>query len=570
MRRRRDRLTADRLTKPGPTAARPTTARPTTARPTVARPTVARSVLVLSAVVAVATGGLVALPVLTPATATPRPVTAALQQLALTSEDSAPAVRAGAAPRTGGPRTGDLRTGDLRPGAARRSLLSPQTGTRPFSLMGVTWRADDAVGEVAVLVRHRETGRATGRWTTWDRVEADGDDAPDDGSVDTARAVRAGTPPIWTGPSDGVQVRVTSLSGAAPQDVRIELVDPGRSPADAVTAAPRDTAGAAAPMPELITRAQWGADESIRRGSPDFTSTVKVGFVHHTASSNDYSPAQAAAMVRGIYAYHVKSNGWSDIGYNYLVDRFGRAYEGRAGGLDRYVVGAHTGGFNASSFGVSLLGDFSTVPPSTATVGMLAKVLAWKLGSAYRDPHGTATLRSAGGGTSKYAAGREVSLDVVSGHRDAGSTSCPGATTYARMPLIRDLVGAELGAGFADPTVNQTVFPLSSRGPVTVNARLLGPVAWSAAVLDAQGAELRTATGSAAVDFSWNLTGADGKPVPAGSYAVRLTGRAGQDSALTYTARVVVDAPMCRGTPLQRAACQAAERAAVRSAPRPG
>ena len=436
--------------------------------------------------------------------------------------------------------------------------------------MGVTWRADDAVGEVEVLVRHRETGRATGRWTTWDRVEADGDDGPDDGSVDTARTVRAGTPPIWTGPSDGVQVRVTSLSGAAPQDVRIELVDPGRSPADAVTAAPRDTAGAAAPTPELITRAQWGADESIRRGSPDYTSTVKVGFVHHTASSNDYSPTQAAAMVRGIYAYHVKSNGWSDIGYNYLVDRFGRAYEGRAGGLDRYVVGAHTGGFNASSFGVSLLGDFSTVPPSTATVGMLAKVLAWKLGSAYRDPHGTATLRSAGGGTSKYAAGRDASFDVVSGHRDAGSTSCPGATTYARMPLIRDLVSAELGAGFADPTVNQTVFPLASRGPVTVNARLLGPVAWSAAVLDAQGAELRTATGSAAVDFSWNLTGADGKPVPAGSYAVRLTGRAGQDSALTYTARVVVDAPMCRGTPLQRAACQAAERAAVRSAPRPG
>jgi len=508
--------------------------------------TAARSLLALSAVLAVVTGGLVALPVLTPATATPRPVTAALQQLSLTTVDSTPA---------------------LRTGPARRSLLSPRAGTRPYALMGVTWRADDAIGEVEVLVRHRSSGR----WSAWDRVQADGDDAPDDGSVDTARTVRAGTPPVWTGPSDGVQVRVTSLSGAAPQDVRIELVDPGSSPADAVAAAPRDTAGAAAGRPELVTRAQWGADESIRRGSPDYSSTVKVGFVHHTASSNDYSPTQAAAMVRGIYAYHVKSNGWSDIGYNYLVDRYGRAYEGRAGGLDRYVVGAHTGGFNIGSFGVSLLGDFSTVPPSTATVGMLAEVLAWKLGSAYRDPHGTATLRSAGGGTSKHPAGSDVPFDVVSGHRDAGSTTCPGATTYARMPLIRDLVSAELGAGFADPAVNQTVFPLSSPGPVTVSARLLGPVAWTAAVLDAQGGELRTSTGTdPAVAFSWNLTGADGRPVPAGSYAVRLTGRAGEDDALTYTARVVVDAPLCRGAPLKRAACQAAERAAVRSAPPPG
>jgi len=139
------------------------------------------------------------------------------------------------------------------------------------------------------------------------------------------------------------------------------------------------------------------------------------------------------------------------------------------------------------------------------------------------------------------------------------------------MPLIRDLVSGAIGAGFADPAVNQTVFPLDSTGPVTVRARLLGPVAWTAAVLDAKGAELRTTSGTdPEVAFSWNLTGTDGTPVPAGSYAVRLTGRAGEDDALTYTARVVVDAPLCRGTPLQRAACQAAERAARHSAPPPG
>src|SRR3712207_1240519 len=113
-------------------------------------------------------------------------------------------------------------------------------------------------------------------------------------------------------------------------------------------------------------------------------------------------------------AYHVKSNGWSDIGYNFLVDRYGRAYEGRAGGIDRFVVGAHTGGFNTDSFAVSLLGDFSTVPPSEQTLATLSDVLAWKLGTAYREPLGKAVLTSAGGGTSKYSAGQKATFDVVS------------------------------------------------------------------------------------------------------------------------------------------------------------
>jgi hypothetical protein len=157
---------------------------------------------------------------------------------------------------------------------------------------------------------------------------------------------------------------------------------------------PSGTAHAPRRRPEILTREQWGADESIRRGTPDYTSTVKVGFVHHTASSNDYTAAQAAAMVRGIYAYHVKSNGWSDIGYNVLVDRYGRAYEGRAGGIDRYVLGAHTGGFNVDSFGVSLLGDFSTGPAVRHHHGDRLKVLAWKLGLGLPRPRGQAVLTS--------------------------------------------------------------------------------------------------------------------------------------------------------------------------------
>lgn len=495
-----------------------------------------RRLLTFALLIAALSTALVALPTLTTASAKPRPVPASVERIPLV------ALEAGL--RT----TGALRTDPRR--------------TRPFSLMGVTWRPDPAIGEVEVEFRSR-TG---GRWTEWESVEADTDDAPDAGSADTRSAgFRVGTAPIWTGPSDGVQVRVRALSGAAPRDVAIELVDPGTSPADALVDGPRDQAHAEAPMPQIITRAQWGADESIRRGDPSYNSTVKVGFVHHTASSNTYSPEQAAQMVRGIYAYHVKSNGWSDIGYNYLVDRYGRAYEGRAGGLDTFVVGAHTGGFNKDSFAVSLLGDFSTVAPATATVGMLADVLAWKLGAAYRDPLGTAVLTSAGGGTSKYSAGTRATFDVVSGHRDAGNTSCPGATTYARMDEIRRLVDEKLGAGLADPVVTgKTEQPRGSSEVVSASARTLGELDWTATVEDGSGAVLKSESGvspdGGAVSLAWDLTGPDGRPARAGTYYLRLAGTAEGDRALPFVRKVVVKEPACRGNPLDRARCKVGKR----------
>ena len=494
----------------------------------------------LGLVLAAPTVAWVGLPTLTSAVGRTRPVPPTVRRLALSGIDRTAA--------------SSLRVRGSLPGSP--SLLMAPRDTEGFSLLGVTWRPDPTV-QVVAQVRTR-TG---GRWTDWTALDPQGEHRPDGGN-DVAGALRDGTAPRWVGPSDGVQVRLDVLAGR-PRDVGVELVDPGTSPADDRRAGPRAVAFADAARPTIITRAQWGADESIRRGNPSYNTTVKVGFVHHTASSNDYTPDQAAAMVRGIYAYHVKSNGWSDIGYNYLVDRYGRAYEGRAGGLDRFVIGAHTGGFNKDSFAVSLLGDFTTVPPSQATVGMTVKLLAWKLGSAYRDPKGTAVLTSAGGGTSKYPAGTNVTFDVVSGHRDAGSTSCPGNTTYARLPGIRDSVVAELGPAFADPMVNETDFALASPGPVTVTARTLDLMSWTATALDAKGTELRTVTGTEpSVDFSWDLTGADGRPVPAGTYAVRLTGVNGESRALTYSASVVVDAPLCRGTPIQRALCRARQRAA--------
>lgn len=507
-----------------------------------------RRLLTLALTLTGLTTTMIALPTITPAGAAPRPVAATLQQIPLT-----------------GVAAGGRQPAALRAAGVRAPLLeSAEMPTRPYSMLGVTWDVDPAVNDVVVHVR----SRSGGTWSGWSVAQAN-DDVPNAGTPETrgtgTSRLRAGTVPIWAGPSDGVQVSVDRVLGAAPKNVKIELIDPGSSPADAQPAAPRASAGAAEPRPDIITRAQWGADESIRRGVPAYNPTVKVGFVHHTVNSNNYTPEQAAGIVRGIYAYHVQSNGWSDIGYNYLVDRYGRAYEGRAGGIDRYVFGAHTGGFNTDSFGVSLIGDFSTATPPPVMIDKLEDILAWKLGSAYRDPLGTATMTSGGGSYTRYPAGTQHTFQVISGHRDAGDTSCPGAVMYAMLPQIRAAVANKLGAGFADPVVSgDTRVPLGTSATVGLRAKALGSTAWTGTVATAGGDVVRSMTGTGGTAaVSWDLTGADGAPARPGTYVLTLAGTQGDSTALPLRQTVsVVAQSSCRGAPLARVRCRGLARGA--------
>jgi len=87
---------------------------------------------------------------------------------------------------------------------------------------------------------------------------------------------------------------------------------------------------------------------------------VQVGLVHHTVGTNTYTAAQVPAIIRGIYDFHVNGRGWSDVGYQFLIDRFGRIWEGRAGGVDKAVLGAQAGGYNSGSFGASVMGDYTS------------------------------------------------------------------------------------------------------------------------------------------------------------------------------------------------------------------
>ena len=145
-------------------------------------------------------------------------------------------------------------------------------------------------------------------------------------------------------------------------------------------------ATAATAQPRIVSRAAWGANESIRRAGPDYSDTVKAAFVHHTVQSNSYSPSESAALVRSDYLYHVRTRGWNDIGYNFLVDRYGRVFEGRYGGVTRAVLGAHAGGFNTNSTGVALLGTFTTARPTGPMLAALQRLLAWKLDLTHVDP----------------------------------------------------------------------------------------------------------------------------------------------------------------------------------------
>lgn len=280
-----------------------------------------------------------------------------------------------------------------------------------------------------------------------------------------------------------------SVPPPSPSSTATDAPSGSPTPTDTVTPSPTPTRPTAPPStvkrPSVISRAQWGADESLVEDPAEYIDRIQAVYIHHTVGSNSYSCAESAALVRGIMTYHVKTEGWNDLGYNFLVDKCGRIFEGRAGGADLPVKGAHTYGFNSYSTGIALLGDFEgdTVTgkpagrPTTAALQSAARVAAWKLGQYGGSPKGSVTLTSMGD-TGKYTEGQQATMSVISGHRDAFATACPGKNLYAKLSAIRDFA-AGAGRNSAIPTsdfnrdgINDLVAGLprkaSSDGSVTV------------------------------------------------------------------------------------------------------
>jgi hypothetical protein len=197
--------------------------------------------------------------------------------------------------------------------------------------------------------------------------------------------------------------------------------------------------------PPIVPRSSWDPNGQCRPRSAPGYGEVKVAFVHHTVTLNEYSPQEAPGIVLAICRYHRNSNGWNDVGYNFLVDKYGTLYEGRAGGIDQAVIGAQAQGFNAQSTGISNIGNHQDVPQSDAALRAMADLIRWKLPLHGAATSGRVNVTSAGGASSRYPAGRTVSMERISGHRDGNNTACPGQALYDQLPTLRSMAAGEVG-----------------------------------------------------------------------------------------------------------------------------
>jgi hypothetical protein len=334
-----------------------------------------------------------------------------------------------------------------------RVALPVSTATRlvcapiVFTEVGVAWLQDGrATAPVAALVSTAPS--ASGAFApAVGLADASWQGGPDPGSPEFQPHVRA-TDPLWTESARCVRLslrlpagltvsgtRVVFLNtlgtafGGPPVLTTLPLPGPGADPGLIIRAG--------APKPPIVTRTQWGADPKLINCFFGYSPGLKAAFVHHTATSNSYGPGESAAIVRGIYAFHTNVNHWCDIGYNFLVDRYGRIFEGRQGGVDQPVIPAAQRGFNDWSVSVSAIGNFTSAAPTQAMLTSIERVVAWRLAQANRSPTGYVWMQSNGGVGVRYPKGKWVRLHEVSGHRDVGFTTCPGGGLYSRLPAIR-------------------------------------------------------------------------------------------------------------------------------------
>jgi hypothetical protein len=354
------------------------------------------------------------------------------------------------------------------------------TAPSRFDMVGLHWRGTGSV-------EFRTHSLAHG-WSAWQPAAPEAEDLPDG-----YRGPWKLGNPYWTGASDRIAYR---LRGKVAR-LRAYFIE---SPDERIPLRRLSLTGS----PPIIPRASWGANEAIRRAAPSYARTLQLGIVHHTAGTNSYTASQSAAIVRGIEVYHVKGNGWNDIGYNFLVDKYGQVFEGRYGGVDKNVVGAHAEGFNTGSFGVALLGTYQSAAPTAVEKSALINLLAWRLDVAHVDPLSTLTFNS--GGNGRFPVGTPVFLRAVSGHKDTGFTTCPGAVVYAQLgALAREAAASGLPKLYA-PTVQGRL-----GGLVRFSGHLTETLPWTVTVTDAAGAGVATGTGtSREIDWTWDASTAPG------------------------------------------------------------
>jgi len=448
---------------------------------------------------------------------------------------------------------------------------TPGTVVEPgfrFDMVGLLCDVPPAPGaRLTVHLRWSEDG---GRWSPWTAVDlevrggarggTDGAGDVADGPDRAAGGPGAFTEPVWVGSARYVEVRAEAsgrrsdpallrgvrlmfLNTSGDATVSDQLVSALRSTVATIAgigAAP--AAMAMTEKPAIVTRAEWGADESLRRHAPEYA-PVKMAFVHHTVNANSYTRAQAPGLVRGIYYYDVKGLEWSDLGYNFLIDRYGTIYEGRYGGMTKGVIGAQVLGFNTGSTGIAMIGNFVSATPPAAMMSALKKLLAWKLDVHHIEPQATARLECRY--TRKYTEGEIVAFPVIAGHRAANWTACPGDGLYRLLPGVRTAVGGMGLPKIYDYRVD--LLDLSPNGDgvqesTRVRFRISETAGWTVAILDGDGTERRRFSGSGqTVDLRWDGRDDSGTVVGDGPYRVVAHAEVAGAQARAATATVDVD-----------------------------
>jgi hypothetical protein len=449
---------------------------------------------------------------------------------------------------------------ELSTGTLITTLLPAQT-VSPFTLVGLTW-----VGPVANGTEFKVRVRESGVWSVWFELEYSEYQGVGDDGTESADA-RIGSDPLLTGLADGVEVLMENSTGFVPEQMKVTLINSQVTNQDqsigqqSIRMATSDTTmqsqavsafagasvspqGALVARPRIVSRAEWGANESWRDPVPRVGTKILAGIVHHTASTNNYTADQAPAQMRNLYAYFTRSLNYADMGYNFLVDKYGTIYEGRSGcavgavGCDSASVvaqGAHTAGLNVNTFGVSAIGNYDVLAPENpaAMVESIASLMAWKLAPYGLDPNSTAYIPSTDtSGSSKYSAGQTAITQVISAHRDVGRTACPGRYLYPYMSEIRARATTLLAPVIQGVSVSPTLISSETSEPVNVSATIPANSTWSVNVTNADsGAPIQAVNGtqtvSGPVAFAWDRKDGAGTLVPVGRYAVTINATVG-------------------------------------------
>ena len=403
--------------------------------------------------------------------------------------------------------------------AANRGFVSPEVRTpKRFNLVGFSWRG---AGDPAIALRARTDGDA---WTSWTPAGADGRHG----------RRRSTSAPVWVGEADWVQYRMSrrvpglrlhfvNTTGTATAKDRLLTRLRSVAQSAVVRVAP---AWGATSRPRIRPRSDWGGKYCPTRGVT--YGKVRAAIVHHTVTANAYSRSQVPAAILAVCRFHRNTNGWNDIGYNFVVDRFGGIWEGRAGGVDEAVMGSQAQGYNAQTTGIANLGDFSSVPQTDAAIAAIARLIRWKLANHGLPTYGTTTLTSAGGPSARYPYGHTRTFRRVIGHRDTGRTACPGQQLYYQLGELRERIGEQRptgirvqmeaafpevvthapgGSAFTGRLLDRDELPVAG---VTVELQRLGRTGWkrvTETVTDAEGDFTATAPLKRYAVLRWEFAG---------------------------------------------------------------